>query len=187
MSKSNLPSLSLLGNQLSILAIVGILSYAFVDQIYFGELPCPLCLMQRIGFVLMGFAIVLNLRFGAPSSHYGWAIFSGLVGMMISLRQIFLHIAPGDPGYGSPFLGIHFYTWAFVGALGLLGGQAILLMLPNGEVRSRSWFSNFLVVIFILLVFANLISTLAECGLGPCADNPVNYDGWTLLRFRFGF
>ena len=54
-------------------------------------------------------------------------------------------------------------------------------------MRSRSWFSNFLVVIFILLVFANLISTLAECGLGPCADNPVNYDGWTLLRFRFGF
>ena len=103
MSKSNLPSLSLLGNQLSLLAIVGILSYAFVDQIYFGELPCPLCLMQRIGFVLMGFAIVLNLRFGAHSSHYGWAIFSGLVGMMISLRQIFLHIAPGDPGYGVPF------------------------------------------------------------------------------------
>jgi len=69
----------------------------------------------------------------------------------------------------------------------LLGGQAILLMLPNGEVRSRSWFSNLLVVIFILLVLANLISALAECGLGPCADNPVNYDGWTLLRFRFGF
>ena len=25
-----------------------------------------------------------------------------------------LHIAPGDPGYGSALLGYHFYTWAFV-------------------------------------------------------------------------
>jgi disulfide bond formation protein DsbB len=187
MSKFHFPSLAALGNQLSLLVIILILSYAFVDQIYFGQLPCPLCLMQRVGFILIGFAIILNLRFGAHASHYGWAIFSGLVGMMISLRQIFLHIAPGDPGYGSPFLGLHFYTWAFVGALGLVGGQAILLMLPNGELRSRSWFCNLLVVIFALLVFANLIFTLAQCGFGPCADNPVNYDGWTLLLFCFGF
>ena len=187
MSKHSFPSLAALGNQLALLAVIGTLSYAFVDQLYFGELPCPLCLMQRVGFVIIGFALVLNIRCGAHSAHYGWGIMGGLVGMMVSLRQVFLHILPGDKGFGATFLELHFYTWAFVGALGLLGGQAILLMLPNGEVRSRSWFSNLLVAVFILLVFANLTSTLAECGFGPCADNPVNYDGWTLLRFRFGF
>ncbi|WP_201276895.1 hypothetical protein [Microbulbifer sp. ALW1] len=36
-------------------------------------------------------------------------------GMVSSARQVLLHIAPGNPGYGSPFLGMHFYTWALVG------------------------------------------------------------------------
>ena len=187
MSKATLPSLAALGNQLSLLAVIGVLSYAFVDQLYFGELPCPLCLMQRVGFVIMGFAIVLNIRCGAHSAHYGWAILGGLVGMMVSLRQVFLHILPGDKGFGSTFLELHFYTWAFVGYMGLLAGQAILLMLPNREVRSRSWFANTLVIVFIILVFGNLLSTLLECGVGPCADDPVKYDGWFWLRSRLGF
>jgi disulfide bond formation protein DsbB len=186
-SKVSLPSLASLGNQLSLLAVIGVLSYAFVDQLYFGELPCPLCLMQRVGFVIIGFALVLNLRCGAHSAHYGWGILGGLVGMMVSLRQVFLHILPGDKGFGSTFLELHFYTWAFVGYMGLLAGQAVLLMLPNRDVRSRSLFTNALIIMFILIVFANLLSTLLECGLGPCADDPVKYDGWLWLRSRLGF
>ena len=187
MSKYSLPSLAALGNQLALAAVVGSLSYAFVDQFYLGELPCPLCLMQRIGFVIIGFALVLNIRCGAHSSHYGWGILGGLTGMMVSLRQVFLHILPGDQGFGSTFLELHFYTWAFVGSLALLAGMAILLMLPNREVRSRSWFANALVITFILLVLANLISTLLECGIGACADDPIKYDGWIWLRSHFGF
>jgi disulfide bond formation protein DsbB len=186
-SKLSFPSLAALGNQLALLAVVGMLSYAFVDQLYFGELPCPLCLMQRIGFVIIGFALVLNIRCGAYSSHYGWGIMGGLVGMAVSLRQVLLHILPGDKGFGATFLELHFYTWAFVGYMGLLAGQAILLMLPNRDVRSRSLFVNALVIIFILLVFANLLSTLLECGIGPCADDPTRYEGWLWLRGRFGF
>ena len=92
-----------------------------------------------------------------------------------------------DKGYGSTFLELHFYTWAFVGYIGLLAGFAILLMLPNRDVRSRSWFANTLVIVFILLVLGNLVSTLLECGIGPCADDPVRYDGWLWLRSRLGF
>lgn len=181
------PSLAALGNQLALLAVIGVLSYAFVDQLYFGELPCPLCLMQRVGFVIIGFALVLNIRCGAHGAHYGWGIIGGLVGMTVSLRQVLLHILPGDKGLGTTFLELHFYTWAFVGYMGLLAGQAILLMLPNREVRSRSLFANALVIIFILLVAANFLSTLLECGIGPCADDPIQYDGWLWLRNRFGF
>ena len=112
MSRHSFPSLAALGNQLALLAVIGVLSYAFVDQLYFGELPCPLCLMQRVGFVIIGFALVLNIRCGAHSAHYGWAILGGLVGMTVSLRQVFLHILPGDKGFGATFLELHFYTWA---------------------------------------------------------------------------
>ena len=187
MSRHSFPSLAGLGNQVALTAIIGILAYAFVDQIYFGELPCPLCLMQRMGFVIIGFALVLNIRCGAGSVHYGWGILGGLVGMMASLRQVFLHILPGDKGFGATFLELHFYTWAFVAFVGLLAGQAILLMLPNRDVRSRSFFASALIIIFILMVFANLVSTLLECGIGPCADDPVKYEGWAWLRARFGF
>ena len=186
MAKSSSPSFAYLGNLLALLGINGMLIYAFIDQFYFGELPCPLCIMQRIGFILIGFAFVLNLRFGAHSAHYGWGILSGLVGMMVSLRQVLLHILPNDKGFGATFLEIHFYTWAFVGYMGLLAAQAILLMLPNGGVRSRHQVTNFVVILFVLLVLANLISTLLECGLGACPDDPVGYQGWLWLKSHFG-
>jgi hypothetical protein len=54
-------------------------------------------------------------------------------------------------------------------------------------VRSRSLLANTLIILFIVLVFANLASTLLECGIGPCADDPVQYEGWIWLRTRFGF
>jgi len=187
LSKQAFPPLAALGNQLALIAIIGMLSYAFVDQLYFGELPCPLCLMQRMGFVIIGFALVLNIRCGAHSAHYGWGIIGGLVGMMVSLRQVLLHVLPGDKGFGATFLEFHFYTWAFVGYVGFIAGLAILLMLPNHDVRSRSLLANTLVILFITLVFANLASTLLECGIGPCADDPVKYEGWIWLRTRFGF
>ena len=117
----------------------------------------------------------------------GWGIIGGLVGMMVSLRQVLLHVLPGDKGFGATFLELHFYTWAFVAYLGLIAGLAILLMLPNRDVRSRSLLANTLIILFIVLVFANLASTLLECGIGPCADDPVQYEGWIWLRTRFGF
>ena len=187
MSKQSFPSIAGLGNQLALLAVIGVLSYAFVDQLYFGELPCPLCLMQRMGFVMIGFALVLNIRFGAHSAHYGWGIMGGLVGMMVSLRQVLLHVLPGDKGYGATFLELHFYTWAFIAFVGLLACQAILLMLPNREIRSRTWFANALVILFFLLVLANVFSTLLECVIGSCAYDPIKYDGLIWLRTRFGF
>lgn len=186
MAKSSLPSLTYLGNLFALIGINGMLIYAFIDQLYFGELPCPLCIMQRIGFILVGFAFVLNLRFGIHYLHYGWGILSGLVGMMVSLRQVLLHILPNDKGFGATFLEIHFYTWAFVGYMSLLAAQAILLMLPSKDVRSRSGVTNFVIILFTFLVLANLLSTLLECGLGACPDDPIKYQGLLWIKSRFG-
>lgn len=179
-------SLSAIGNQFALLGIIGILSFAFFDQLYYGELPCPLCLMQRMGFVIVGLAFAMNVRFGEATSHYGLAILGCLVGMCISMRQVLIHIMPGDTGYGSPFLGIHFYTWAFIGFMGILVGIAVLLMLPRSNVKSKSPVANALILIYILIVFGNLLSTLLECGGGACADDPVRYDGWISFLSMIG-
>jgi hypothetical protein len=59
--------------------------------------------------------LILNIRFGAHGAHYGWGILGAVAGMAVSLRQILLHVMPGDTGFGNTFLELHFYTWAFVG------------------------------------------------------------------------
>jgi disulfide bond formation protein DsbB len=185
--RANSFSLAGLGNLLALLAVNGSLSYAFFDQLYFGELPCPLCLLQRVAYVLIGIALILNIRFGAHGAHYGWGILGAVAGMAVSLRQILLHVMPGDTGFGNTFLELHFYTWAFVGFFCLIVAQAILMMLPSSGVRNHGWFAKAMVIWFILLVLANVLSTLLECGIGPCADDPVTYDGFHWLRQRIGF
>ena len=44
--------------------ICGVLLIAFFYQFMLGELPCPLCALQRVGFIVAGAALVLNLRAG---------------------------------------------------------------------------------------------------------------------------
>ncbi|MCK7597942.1 hypothetical protein M0G74_11725 [Microbulbifer sp. CAU 1566] len=103
-------------------------------------------------------------------------------GMVSSARQVLLHIAHGDPGYGSPFLGLHFYTWALVGffvlAILLCGLLLIDKMTPQEAAdtpRHPGWLGRSAGVSFLVILALNLLSTLLECGLGPCQDNPANY------------
>lgn len=154
---------------------------AFVDQLVFGELPCPLCLLQRAALGAAGLGFLLNVRFGVRPLHYGLTILAALVGAAVAMRQVLLHIAPGDPGFGNPFLGLHFYTWAFIAFVGIIGGVAVLLSLPNSTdsaaaARPFGWPVGIAVMLFVLLIAGNLVSTLLECGLSQCPDNPVSYE-----------
>ncbi|EOG2476967.1 TPA: disulfide bond formation protein B [Serratia marcescens] len=86
-------------------------------------MPCPLCQLQRVGLVAIGLGFMMNLRWGVRPSHYG-VVLTGAV----ATRQVLLHVLPGDPGFGSAFLGLHFYTWAVVTAAGMTAVTAGLLM-----------------------------------------------------------
>jgi disulfide bond formation protein DsbB len=70
-----------------------VLVLAFADQLWFRDLPCPLCILQRVGFIAAGFGIALNLMFGPRPSHYGLAIVGAVAGGVVSARQILLNIA----------------------------------------------------------------------------------------------
>jgi len=186
MNKLQLPSLSGLGNLVLLLIINLVLTLAFVDQFYNHDLPCPLCILQRVGFTLVGIIILLNIRVGAHPAHYGFGILFAVLGLAVSLRQVLLHVAPTDLGYGDTFFHIHFYTWAFVGFTSLIISMAILLIIPDGGTRSRHWLAQTLAGWFVVLLIGNLLSTLLQCGIGPCADNPIRYDGFDLLRRWIG-
>src|SRR5919197_2046589 len=115
-------------NVLGLYAIALVLIVAFAAQLLLHELPCPLCLLQRIQFALLAVGPMLNVRFGPRPSHYALSLLTAAAGAAFAMRQVLLHIMPGDPGYGSALLGYHYYTWAFIGfAVAIILIAAVLL------------------------------------------------------------
>jgi disulfide bond formation protein DsbB len=146
-----------------------------------GELPCPLCLLQRAFFCALAIGPILNLRFGPRPSHYALSMLAALAGAAVSVRQIMLHILPGDPGYGSAIFGYHYYTWAFILFVLALVLLALTLLLdrqfePQGAPPRLSLAARMAVLLAIGLTAANIMSTLAICGFSTCPDNPVRYE-----------
>src|SRR4051794_15369705 len=181
-------SLAVALNALGLYAIALVLAAAFAAQLLLGELPCPLCLLQRIQFALLAIGPILNVRFGARPSHYAASLLVAAAGAAFAMRQILLHIMPGDPGYGSALLGYHYYTWAFIGfAVAIVLIAAMLLFdrqfRDDGAAQPAEIgaFARIAVWLVIALTALNVIATLLECGFGACPDNPVEYE---LLKRR---
>ncbi len=157
---------------------------AFGIQIFMHEIPCPLCLLQRVGMLGVAVGLLMNLRFGIRPMHYGISIISALIGAAISTRQILLHIVPsadGITGYGDAVLGMHLYTWALVVFLASILGIALLMILMKWrdityeKVVTLSILEKVFFLLFILLALANTTGAFLECGLLPCPDNPLQY------------
>lgn len=182
-------------NALALLGISALLAFAFVDQIVFADLPCPLCLLQRLGFALAGFGFALNLTAGSRPLHYAFVILGSMAGATAAARQVLLHIVPGSGAYGQPLFGLHFYSWAFIAFVLILVWCALLLIV---EHRRLPWESGsgaaqatgagdaprapivaIPVVVFALLIGLNAISTVLECAAGICPADPTHYQ---LLR-----
>ena len=168
-------------NVLSLYGVALILAGAFAAQLVLHELPCPLCLLQRVMFALLAVGPILNVRFGPRTGHYALSLLAAIVGAIVSGRQILLHILPGDAGYGTALLGYHYYTWAFIGfglAIVLL---AVVLLFDRQFMRDAppaptGMFATAAIWLVIALTAANALSTLLECGFRSCADNPLVYE-----------
>ena len=168
-------------NALGLIAVDLVLVLAFIDQLWFHELPCPLCTLQRAAFIAAGFGLALNLLFGPKPGHYGVVILGACVGAALSMRQILLHIVPGTGSFGSPMLGLHLYTWAFIIFALMIAGTAMLLFYDRQFGRPEPWSSRLsplpltAFVLFAVVTVGNIASTLLICGLGFCPDNPTHY------------
>ena len=173
------PNLSRLLNALGLVAVDTVLVLAFVDQLWFRDLPCPLCILQRAGFVAAGFGLALNLILGPRPSHYGVMILGAVAGVVVSVRQILLHIVPGSGSYGNAILDLHLYSWALIAFLLIIIGSAIMLLFDRQFATTERDRLKVLpvsaVVLFVSLVVANVVSTLAICGVGLCPETPGGY------------
>ncbi|MCB4771693.1 disulfide bond formation protein B [Ancylobacter sp. Lp-2] len=180
------PARSRLLNALGLVAVALVLLFAFIDQIFRHDLPCPLCILQRVGFCGVGVGLALNLRFGARPSHYAVAILSAMAGALVSVRQVLLHIVPGTGSYGEALLGLHFYSWALVLYIAIIAGCAVLLLFDRQfeEPRPGNGPPNAFplaalplaaLVLMAALTLGNGVSTVLECGAGLCPDDPAGY------------
>jgi disulfide bond formation protein DsbB len=168
-------------NVLGLYAVALVLAAAFAAQLLLGELPCPLCLLQRIQFAMLAIGPIMNVRFGPRPSHYALSLFAAAAGAAVATRQILLHIMPGDPGYGTALFGYHYYTWALIGfAVAIVLLAAMLLFDRQFEQHEAAEppgaFARGAVWLVIGLVALNVISTLLMCGFGACADDPIAYE-----------
>jgi hypothetical protein len=116
-------------------------------------------------------------------------VFASLVAMLglrrtsllVWLTAVALMLLPGTGAYGSAVLGYHFYTWALAGFVVLIAFAGVMLFIeaqfvegvrdvrPSPGAQALGW-------LFILGAFANAVSTLLECGLRACPDNPTEYE-----------
>jgi disulfide bond formation protein DsbB len=173
-------------NALSLYAVALVLAAAFAAQLLLHELPCPLCLLQRIQFAVLAIGPILNIRWGPRPSHYALSLLAAAAGAAFSTRQIMLHIMPGDAGYGTALFGYHYYTLALIGfAAAIVLLAAVLLFDRQFEADGATpqvaagAFATIAVWLVIGLTALNVVSTLLECGFAACAEDPVVYE---LLR-----
>src|ERR1700752_834406 len=176
-------SLAITFNVIGLYATALVLIVAFAAQLWLHELPCPLCLLQRIQFAMLAIGPMMNVRFGPRPSHYALSLFAAAAGFAFSTRQVLLHILPGDPGYGTALLGYHYYTLALIGfaaAIVLIGAMLVFDRQFETETAPKfdapDLFATIAVWLVIALTALNVLSTLLECGFGACADNPVVYE-----------
>lgn len=170
-------------NALVLLAIDCILLFAFYDQLFKHDLPCPMCLLQRLGLVACSIAIILNLRHGLRARHYGLFILSCVYGASMSLRQISLHVVPHESTYGNAFMGYHLYTWGFIAFSTFIFVAGIALLMPHQFVpqsqpitfkQQPAWI-KFVILLTLLLLIGEAVSAFLECGFS-CDPNPVRYE-----------
>ena len=167
--------------------LVAILLGAFATQFLDNAPPCPLCEMQRIAMLLAALGpclVLLRARGNALAARdiavgAGIVVLASLVGAAISIRQILLHILPGDPGFGAPVMGYHMYTWALVVfACNLLGAGLQLAGLnwfQSGPEHAPA-LARWTALAVAAMLVANILSVTAEAGIAwKLPDNPAGY------------
>ena len=180
------------GLNLWIVGYTLVLGLALFMQFAYGELPCPLCMLQRYAMILGTLGalwIVRQAQAGTltPARYMqglGLGTLGAFAGAVFGGRQVMLHILPGDSGYGPPVLGLHLYSWAFitfavviifVAVLGVLAPAA----LPEAPERNggAARATSLIGVAFLAVIAINAVMIVFLEGFAwVLPDDPTSYD-----------
>lgn len=160
------------------LVLAGIQSAALFMQFALGEIPCPLCLLQRAAMFGVSFGIVRDFREGFSSKNAGLSMIFALFLLVVSVRQTLLDIysRPGHGYIGSAVLGLHMPVWSVLIAAALLAAYALKLavlgadekLVPLRKSPAIAQAANWLGLLIVLLAAVNFISVVLQCGVDAC-------------------
>lgn len=167
--------------------IAAILTAAMVMQYAFGELPCPLCLLQRAAMFGVCFALMQNFRNGFSDRNTGYGLLFAVFLLVVSVRQSLLDIypRPGHEYIGSAVLGLHMPVWSILIAVALITAFAVTFCVLGSEDGTRpperhsivgrlAMVLSFYVIAIALINFGSVV---VQCGAGECHTT-----GYALLK-----
>src|SRR5579872_2739172 len=99
---------------LMLVILAATLTAAMIMQYSFGEIPCPLCLLQRYAMFGCCFGIIMQLRAPDTERGAGIAALFAILLLIISVRQTLLDLfpRPGHAYVGSAVFGLHMPVWS---------------------------------------------------------------------------
>lgn len=188
------PELERVLNGLGMLAMIGILLGAYGYQFAYHELPCTLCLLQRLAMVAVAYGAAMNLMLGPAPRHYGVCLVSAVCGLAVSVRQSLLHINPyfdkatgqptleptANPPFGETIWGLNLYVWGVIifGTAILAVGLVELLRdptkAPYQASREPDWLTRLAALgvgLLFLVAASEAVLVFLECGIGDCPND----------------
>lgn len=176
--QTSIATLSDLGLLSLLFMIAAVLTAAIVMQYGYGEIPCALCLLQRVAMFGICFGLMHHFRRGDGTRGIGLALVSTVFLLFVAGRQTLIDIypRPGHSYVGSAVLGLHMPVWSVLIALGVLTALSLQIAiagaghLQEGAAARRSarlvrWIGLYVTALCAI----NAASAFLQCGLEACA------------------
>ncbi|WP_208433021.1 disulfide bond formation protein B [Bartonella taylorii] len=175
--------LTIFMNVLGLIGLCVVLLMTFYYQLtkpVSSVVPCPLCLLQRLGFIVAGCGFLFNIFHRVKNIHYGMVILGCTVTCLSAAQQILLQVMHGDLGNGPTLFGMRLYIWAFIIAALYIVMVAFIMVLTELARKFKMFalfpmLSKMVGFLFVFLIAANLLTAILECGTGQCTSNPIKY------------
>lgn len=159
------------------MVLSAVLTAAMVMQFAFGEIPCPLCLLQRVAMFGCCFGLLHQLRARDSERGGGIALLFALLLLVIAARQTLLDIVP-RPGHayiGTAVFGLHMPVWSVVIGVCLLLALALRLtllgaprLLPPAGRPPLARAARLLEFYVVLICVLNFGAVVLQCGFDQC-------------------
>lgn len=193
------PEIERVLNLLGMLGIIAIILGSFVFQFSYRELPCTLCLLQRVAMLGLALGAAMNVMIGPDTRHYGVCLVSAVFGIVVSIRQTMLHVNPffdkktgqptlegtANPPFGQEVLGLNLYVWGviiFIVTFLVIGLVQLIREESDWPTQEPPWLTRLAslgVGLLVVVMAAQVVMVFLECGLGDC-PNDGGWDWWFL-------
>ncbi|MGE0562933.1 MAG: disulfide bond formation protein B [Pseudolabrys sp.] len=185
------PELARALNFAGLMAMIGVILGAYVYQFAYRELPCTLCLLQRLAMFAVAFGAAMNLMLGPHPRHYGVCLVSAVFGISISIRQTLLHINPyfdtaagkptlsatANPPFGQAVFGLDLYAWGVILFGTVILAVGIVQLFPSQFRKADpepQWLTKLATIgvgIFFVVAALETLTTFLECGFSDCPND----------------